>query len=127
MNATYLSVAIGFLAALCFGTVVRADTRYEADRAYCNSSANQEGRALCLKEAAAAQGLRKNESSERRAGTVLRAGDREQSSDGKKDLGERFHDDARKPRGFAHSQPQTPRHVPVHATEPDKAPAPVGK
>ncbi len=133
MKSRSCPIAIGLVAGLFCSTVALADSQYETDRAYCNSSANQEGRALCLKEAVAAQGDRRRESSGSRS-NKRQANEQEASSDSAgKDLKERAHEDAQKTRGFTHRQLQKARnfgarHAPAGSVnEPDKAPAALGK
>lgn len=45
---------------LAFSAPAHADAQYKADRAYCMSGQASEARALCLKEAAAAQADRQH-------------------------------------------------------------------
>ena len=63
---TYFKTSIGSIGAmaavaaagLAFIPTAHADAQYKADRAYCISGEPSEARALCLKEAAAAQAER---------------------------------------------------------------------
>jgi hypothetical protein len=134
MNARSCTLAGGFVAALFCSTGTLADSQYNADRAYCNSSGNQQGRALCLKEAMAAQNDRRRGGNEHRSDMKQDTSQQDESSGASGNgLKERAHEDAQKTRGFTHRQLQKARsfgarHAPSDSTnETDKAPAALGK
>lgn len=127
---------LGLVAGLLCSTVATADPQYQADRAYCNSSGSQQPRALCLKEAIAAQSERGRDGSGSRGRMKHEASGREASSDSAGQGGgvkERAREGARKTRGFTHRQLQKARsfgdrHNPGGAaTEPNKTPPALGK
>ncbi len=134
MNRKLYPVAIGLVAGLFSSTGAVAASQYDADRAFCNSSKNQEGRALCLKEAAAAQReLRHGGSTARTKADQSATEPDSTSGTTQKGLGEKAHEGAQKTRNFTHRQLQKTRdfgarHNPGGTVEePNKAPSALGK
>lgn len=126
MHTKHFDIAIVVLASLWAGSA-RPDSQFEADRVYCRSSADRERRALCLREAGVAQAARKHAGASSPSGMKPRDEDQKQRTDSEKVRGERSRDDARKARGSMSPLPQAIGRVPIHAAEPDMAPAPHGK
>lgn len=132
MNPKLYPVAVGLVAGLFTGAV--AASQYDADRAFCNSSKNQEGRTLCLKEAAAAQRELRHGGSTARTRADQSAVDHESTSGTTESgVGDKAHQGAEKTRNFTHRQLQKARdfgarHNPGDTVaEPNKAPSALGR